>query len=71
MITGAVNDDHEAVVEIILQSARGHLERVLAVVDTGFNGRLTLPRMMITTFGLRWHGEGRAVLADGNEIFSA
>ena len=38
-----------------------------AVVDTGFNGFLTLPSSLIQELGLVWRRRGRAMLADGRD----
>jgi predicted aspartyl protease len=38
-----------------------------AVIDTGFDGALTLPLVATTTLGLQWCRRGRALLADGTE----
>ena len=37
-----------------------------AVVDTGFNGSLTLPPIMIASLGLIWRSRGSAILANGS-----
>lgn len=50
---------------------RGHqgLERTtLALVDTGFNGWLTLPTAVVEDLGLAPRGSVLSVLADGSEI---
>jgi clan AA aspartic protease len=39
-----------------------------AVVDTGFDGWLTLPAELVTRLSLTWRRRGSALLADGNEI---
>lgn len=44
-------------------------EEFEAVVDTGFNGSLTLPPPLIATLGLPFRGRGHATLADGSESF--
>ena len=68
MIEGFVNASLEAVVRITLQRpAGGQVEEVNAVIDTGFNGYLTLPTMMVADMELPVVGEGEAVLADGSE----
>ena len=36
-----------------------------AVLDTGFNGSLTLPTATIATLGLPWINRGSAILANG------
>ena len=41
--------------------------KVEAVIDTGFNGALALPPALITELGLPFVGEGRAILANGDE----
>jgi len=67
LIQGTVSSKLEAVIRF---SVRGP-ERVLeteAVVDTGFDGALTLPAELIARLGLRFKAESRAVLADGTEI---
>ena len=43
-------------------------EEVEAVVDTGFNGYLTLPTPLIEALGLRPLRRGLAILADGSGI---
>ena len=41
---------------------------VEAVVDTGFDGDLSLPRSVIFALDLRWRRRGSATLADGSEV---
>lgn len=70
MITGAVTN-REAVLRLVVRGETGNTE-VQAVVDTGFDGYLTLPPSLIATLGLRWRMRGRALLADGSEsVFDA
>ena len=38
-----------------------------AIIDTGFNGYLTLPSRIIQNLNASYLGRGRATLADGNE----
>jgi clan AA aspartic protease len=38
-----------------------------AIVDTGFNGWLSLPPDLIAELNLRWKRRGRAILGDGSE----
>ncbi len=37
------------------------------MIDTGFDGSLTLPPTLIAVLELPWRRRGRALLADGNE----
>jgi clan AA aspartic protease len=68
MISGWVNTYREAVVSLPLRGLQGREQTVEAVIDTGFNGYLTLPPSLISTLGLPFRRNGRAVLGDGSEI---
>jgi clan AA aspartic protease len=67
MITGTVNADYEAVIRLRVQGSTGHVHEVDVIIDTGFNGFLTLPPVLVTTLGLTRRSRGRALLADGSE----
>jgi clan AA aspartic protease len=67
MITGTVNADYEAVINLRVQGPIGYEQEVDAIIDTGFNGFLTLPPALITALGLTRLSRGRAILADGSE----
>jgi clan AA aspartic protease len=67
MITGVVTADREAVIRIKVRGRSGREEELVAVVDTGFDGWLSLPRVQIARLGLPWRRRGRAILADGRE----
>jgi clan AA aspartic protease len=75
MILGTVNSHREARVPLILLDRNQQTQEIEAVVDTGFNGFLTLPPDSIEELGLKRLGRGRAILADGSEsifeIFAA
>ncbi len=66
MITGIVTDTHEAVISITVRGAGGDEQTVPAVIDTGFDGWLSLPPTIIAALRLRWSHRGRAQLADGS-----
>ena len=66
MIRGAVTR-HEGIVRLSVFGRRGQRETVEAVVDTGYDGFLTLPPTMIRELELEWLSNGHAVLADGSE----
>lgn len=67
MITGRVNGFYEAVIPIHLQEVGGGIRALEALLDTGFNGTLTLPLDLITTLKLPWRTRGSALLANGRE----
>ncbi len=64
---GVVNGRLEAIITVFLLGSAGHAREIDAVVDTGFNGFLTLPPMLVADLALPVVGEGEAVLADGSE----
>lgn len=65
MIVGQVNSDLEALIPIEVYSGSGISQEVVAVIDTGFNGALTLPGDLIRRLGLTWRSRGEVMLADG------
>ena len=66
MISGTVNARHEIRIQVPVRDAAGQEQQVEAVLDTGFNGSLTLPSGLIANLGLPWRARGNAVLASGN-----
>ena len=67
MITGIVTVEREAVISLTIRGSKGQEHEIEAVIDTGFDGSLTLPPALITALELPWRRRGRALLADGNE----
>ncbi len=67
MIQGVVNSAYEAVVPLTLQGPEGQTREIEAVIDTGYNGFLTLPPALVAELGLAYRDRGRAILADGSE----
>lgn len=67
MITGNVNANREAILRLAVLDANGQEHERDAVVDTGFDGWLSLPPDFIAALGLPWQRFGRALLADGRE----
>lgn len=64
MIVGILRN-REAIIDLEV-SASGHPpQRVEAILDTGFNGALTLPRRLVTELQLTFVGHRRGTLADG------
>jgi clan AA aspartic protease len=67
MITGIVNEEFEPIIPISLYDSDGNLYTQDAIVDTGFNGWLSLPPDLISQLKLKWKRRGRAILGDGSE----
>lgn len=68
MIEGMVNSVYEAVVTLPLQGPEGQSREIDAVIDTGYNGFLTLPTLLVVELGLAFGGISRATLADGSVV---
>ena len=68
MITGQVTANREAVIELEIGSSNKQIEKVEAVIDTGFNGYLTLPSDLVNRLNLQLAGNRRATLGDGNTV---
>ncbi|MBT9149622.1 MAG: hypothetical protein DDT28_01057 [Dehalococcoidia bacterium] len=68
MITGKVTANREAVIELEVVGSNQRKEKVEAVIDTGFNGYLTLPSDLINSLKLQLVGNRRATLGDGNVV---
>lgn len=67
MITGIVTTAREAVISLTVRGPTGQEQEIQSVIDTGFDGSLTLPPALIAALELPWRRRGRALLADGNE----
>jgi clan AA aspartic protease len=68
MISGAVVSGRGPVVPLVVLDADGHEHTVSAIVDTGFNGWLTLPRRLAHLWGLSLGEQGSGVLANGTAV---
>lgn len=66
MITGVVTSSYQATIRLIVRGPTGQAEEIDAVIDTGFDGALSLPPPDIVILGLPWRRRGRALLADGS-----
>ncbi len=67
MITGLVNPEFEPIIPLSIRRSDGKIFTQDAIVDTGFNGWLSLPPDLITQLNLIWKRRGRAILGDGSE----
>ena len=65
MSVGRVNDDLEAILSIEVMGSNGKAVSIETVVDTGFNGFLTLPPWLIDDLQLPWLYRQQGELADG------
>src|SRR5438034_9786153 len=61
VINGRVTGQREAIIRITIEGRRGRKRNVAAVVDTGFNGHLSLPQSLIADLRLPWKRYGRAI----------
>ena len=68
MITGRVTAQRRVVVEITLRGFAGESDRISAIVDTGYNGWLSLPVKTINRLRWRWKRRSRAEVADGRLV---
>lgn len=67
MIRRNLTDDLEGYVELTVRGSAGDAV-IDALVDTGFNGFLSLSRAQITELDLEWSRYETAELADGEEV---
>ena len=67
MITGIVNADFEPIIPLSICGSDGKVYTQDAIVDTGFNGWLSLSPDLIAELTLKWKRRGRAILGDGSE----
>ena len=68
MMTGLVNADFEPRLVLTVHAAGGQPNQVDAVIDTGFNGFLTLPPALIAALRLPWLCRQQGELADGSVL---
>ena len=67
MIPGVVTGNLEAIVRLVVGGSGGQEQEIEAVIDTGFNGFLTLSPALVRQLGLLHIGQSRALLANGKE----
>lgn len=67
MIQGVVNPRCEATLPLVVGNKNGQRQVVDTVIDTGFNGFLTLPSAVITALDLPWNASDVVTLGDGSE----
>jgi len=67
MIAGAVNSRHEALIRLPILDTAGTPHDVEIILDTGFNGSLTLPTSLIAQLSLPWYSPRKPILGKGQE----
>jgi clan AA aspartic protease len=65
MISGVVNANLDATVLLTVYDINAQPQQVEAVVDTGFDGFLTLPPAVVVSLGVPWVRQELASLANG------
>ena len=68
MIEGLVNSRHEAIVTLRLHGPQGAAREIEAVIDTGYNGFLALPKALALELELHFLGTGQAFWANDEEV---
>ena len=68
MIYGVVNLRREATLPLVIGNSTGQKELINTVIDTGFDGFLSLPSTIIARLGLPWTISNPATLGDGSEV---
>jgi clan AA aspartic protease len=68
MITGHVTSAREAIIRIAVRGTAAREETVDAIIDTGFDGFLTLPASFVSDLALQFAGATKAALGDGSEV---
>ena len=68
MITGKITANREAIIELEIIGSNQKRENVEAVIDTGFNGYLTLSNDLINHLKLQLAGSRHVTLGDGNVV---
>jgi clan AA aspartic protease len=68
MILGSVTADRDAIVPLEVTGPNRQWHRIEVIIDTGFNGFLTLPSALVYILRLPLVGNRRATLGDGSVI---
>jgi clan AA aspartic protease len=68
MMQGVVNLRREATFSLVVGNLDGQRQFINTVIDTGFDGFLSLPSDTIARLGLPWTISNPATLGDGSEV---
>lgn len=69
MITGKVVKS-QAIIDVAIEGTDGASVSIAAIIDTGYNGAVTLPNQIIRSLGLPLMGHRRGRLADGSVVIT-
>jgi predicted aspartyl protease len=67
VIYGVVSPRCEATLPVLIKNANGQQQMIDTVIDTGFNGFLTLLSSIITALDLSWQMSDIVTLGDGSK----
>lgn len=67
MIYGVVNFRYELTLPLVVGNSNGQRDMINTVIDTGFDGFLSLPSEVIVRLRLPWRTSNIATLGDGSE----
>jgi clan AA aspartic protease len=68
VLKGIVNDREEPVVNLHLISSNGHAHFYPVIIDTGFNGNLSVPEKLAKRYGWPWIGNESYEIATGDVV---
>jgi len=68
MIRGQVGPDNEAVIPLQLRGARGEVETIQSVVETGLTGAIALPSALVSRLGMPYRMMRPDELGDGTVV---
>jgi len=68
MIRGVVTANREAAIRLVVVSPDQRREAIEVMIDTGFNGFLTLPSHVVRALNFPFVGNRRAMLGDGRSV---
>jgi clan AA aspartic protease len=68
VISGSVTEWLEATITVTVSAPGSSGRSLVVVLDTGYDGALSLPEPLITELGLTWARRGSSELADGSVV---
>jgi clan AA aspartic protease len=68
VLKGIVNDREEPVINLHLITSKGHAHFHPVIIDTGFNGNLSVPEKLAKRYGWTWIGNESYEIATGDVV---